>query len=382
MPAPVIRGDFDQLESLAKDFARNAQEWNSTVNKVQRSVTELENGGWVGVGANKFYREMSNEVMPAMKRLTAAMQSASRSTVLVLKLLKEVESVWMQIFRMLGVGGALGTAGGAGVAGGGAGAAGDGAGGGAGAVAGVSSAAWQEANPLLVRDPNELFSDDSMGNLVGSQFQGTGGELGRVMNELLDNPSEARTDELLIELAGLRGRGVAEIRVEWDKFQEVQEQQAENNPEGPDELIGGGAGGAGNSHMGSLTQMRYGSVVGEAFGIDPAFGAMLNPTGGLVGWGPLGVPGGETAVGYHGIVHDAAGYMYTNHNAGPGYDYVGTGGRGLPGSPLSGQANGIAYWRGKVGSDRVSSAAEFVMREGVGGIDRASSFFDNVGSFF
>lgn len=370
MPAPRIRGDYDQLQNIAKMFARNAQQLQKTSKKLQRNINELQSGGWVGQGANKFYQEMSNDVMPSMNRLARSMNSASRVTIKILKLFKEVESIWMRIFKALGLGGALGAGAGAGAG------AGNGAGGGA---AGAGVPAWQQDSPFLVRDPEGLFTDDYMKDLIGYAPPGAGSdELGDIMNELLDNPSEARTDELLDQLADLRGRPRIEIQVEWDKFKEIQEQQAEVDPEGPDSLVGGSM----NPHMGSITQMRYGKVVGDAFGIDPTFGAMLNPTGGLVGYGRWAVPGGDTAVGYHGIVHDAAGYLYNNHNAGPGYDYLRAGNRGQPGSPFSGQAVGIRHWRGLVGSDSASEGAEYIMDRGVRGLDRASSFVDEVGSYF
>ncbi len=62
--------------------------------------------------------------------------------------------------------------------------------------------------------------------------------------------------------------------------------------------------------MGSTSQLRYGKVVGDVFGVDPMFGAMLNPTGGLVGPDNKALDGDSTALGYHGVVHDAAGYLY------------------------------------------------------------------------
>lgn len=373
MSSFTIRSEYDKLESNAKRFSKSSNQVQRSLSKLKQALSEIEGGGWVGQAAKAFIAEMSDEVVPALERLVEWLEQGSTTTNQVLKLFREAESVWMRIFRILAETGAVGVGVGAGAGGGGAAGVGAAAGGG-----GATAASSWQMNALLVRNPQELFTDSNFDNLVGSEIQGTGPELGAVMNELLDNPSPGRTNELIIELSIIRGRPAAELQAEFEKFQEVQEQQAQNNPDGTEGLIGGSS----NSHMGSLTQMRYGSVVGDAFGIDPAFGAMLNPTGGLVGWGPLGVDAGGTAVGYHGIVHDAAGYLYTNHNVGPGYDYLGTGGRGQPGSPLSGQANGIAYWRGKVGSDVYSSTAEYAMREGVGGLDRASSFFDQVGSFF
>jgi hypothetical protein len=164
------------------------------------------------------------------------------------------------------------------------------------------------------------------------------------------------------------------MRQEYEKFQELAAER---------DAAGGVGGLSGHpSFMGSNTQMRYGSVVGDAFGIDPVFGAMLNPTGGLVGPGNFAIAGDDTAVGYHGVVHDAAGYLRTYHNAGPGYDYMGLEGRDTL-SPLSGQREGIRYWRDKLGGPSpISAPAEWVMRGVVGGVDIASSAVEGIRSIF
>lgn len=369
MPPPLIRGDYDPLGSIANMFERNAEDTKKTLRKVKRQMETLQGGDWVGQGAKAFYQEMDQDILPSLTRLASAFSLASRTTKRIIKILKDAEDAAARLFRLDGAGGAAGA----------------GVGAGAGTGGGAAAPAWQRGNPLLARDPNGLFSDNYMRGLLGSQFQGAGSDrLRDVMNGLLDNPSDQEADALLIELADIRGRPIAEIRIEFERFKDVQQQQAEtvaNNAEveKPDSL-GGGL--SSESFMGSNTQMRYGSVVGDAFGMDPAFGAMLNPTGGLVGPGNWAVPGDDTAVGYHGVVHDAAGYLHTYHGTGPGYDYLGTEGRDTT-SPLSGQRDGIAYWRQATGGPSpISTPAEYVMRDFVGRVDRANAIIDGAKSFF
>ncbi len=87
--------------------------------------------------------------------------------------------------------------------------------------------------------------------------------------------------------------------------------------------------------------------MGEILGIDPVFGALLNPTGGLVGPGSDSFePGDNTAIGYHGIFHDASGYIY-NHfdDAGEGYLYLGKEELNLlTSNPVAGQVTGPWHW--------------------------------------
>lgn len=128
--------------------------------------------------------------------------------------------------------------------------------------------------------------------------------------------------------------------------------------------------------MGSTSQLRYGQVAGDALGMDAVFGALLNPTGGLVGPGNAAVDGNDSALGYPGAVHDAGGYLYNYHNQGPGYDYLGAEGRDTS-SPLSGQRSGISYWRDHLpdrgaGQRATDGAGDAIMDGVVGGIDAAS----------
>jgi len=392
-----IKIQFDDLGKTAKIFSRQAQSTSQTLRKINGQVSTLQSGAWVGKGAKAFYAEMEHSVLPALKSLIEALEGGATGMGQVAKLMHDAEDEATRLFLEAGgigailggiaaaLGAAAGTAGGAGAgAGGGAGGATGGGASGTSSEAGVP--AWKQSNPLLVRDPNQLFSDSYMRGLIGSQFQGAGPQLGRVMFELSQNPTGEKVDGLLVELANIRGRGVVEIQIEWEKFQEVQAQQEANTPtpdDAPPELSGaGGGGGSHPSFNGSNTQMRYGKVVGDAFGIDPAFGAMLNPTGGLVGPGNWAIAGDDTAVGYHGVVHDAAGYLHNYHNTGPGYDYLGLEHRDTS-SPLSGQREGIAYWRQATGGPSpVSAPAEWVMRDFVGKVDMASSAISGVRSLF
>jgi hypothetical protein len=101
--------------------------------------------------------------------------------------------------------------------------------------------------------------------------------------------------------------------------------------------------------LGNSSSLRFGQVVGEATGLDPAFAAMLNPTGGMVGPGMdvLAPTDANSPVIWHGIFHDAGGYLLNYQNSGPGYTYLtgkqpASGQRGA--DPLQGQVEGISYW--------------------------------------
>lgn len=360
MPAPRVRGDYDSLGKIASSFGQQATQTGQTNRKLTQSMNTLKSGDWVGQGAKAFYREMENEVMPAMNRLAKALEAADRITRQIAKIIKQAEEDASRLFRIDGggVGGGLQ----AGLAG---------------AAAAIEGALgggdWQSTNPMLVRNPADLFQDSYMVGLIGLRIPGAGSALGDAMDGLLEAETPEEADGFLLIIADLRERPVEEMRQEYERYQELAAER---------DAAGGVGGLAGHpSFMGSNTQMRYGKVVGDAFGIDPVFGAMLNPTGGLVGLGNFALAGDDTAVGYHGVVHDAAGYMRTFHNAGPGYDYLGLEGRDTL-SPLSGQREGIARWRNLVGDDPISETSEYVMRGVVGGWDMASSAIEGIGNIF
>ena len=233
--------------------------------------------------------------------------------------------------------------------------------------------------------PGELFSDAYMRALVGKTLEGADSdELQDAMNTLWEHrhdPNHPDVNAALQKLADARGRPLGEIQSEWGKYQTaLAEQERIAAAKGLDPSPG--LNWMHPNFMGSTSQLRSGQVVGDALGMDPAFGALLNPSGGLVGPGNTAFDGDDSAVGYHGAVHDAAGYLYNYHDQGPGYDYMGLEGRDTA-SPLSGQRAGISYWRDIVpdrsgGQEFTDAASDVIMDGVVGGIDGVSNAYDTV----
>ncbi len=110
--------------------------------------------------------------------------------------------------------------------------------------------------------------------------------------------------------------------------------------------------------LGSLEHYKFGEMVGESIGMDPLFASMLSPTGGLVGPGNTALNLSiDNPVGVHGIVHDAAGFLFNGFDIGPGYAYKGD---ILPTSwPIAGQVSGVAYWTWDTIKDVASDAWEY-----------------------
>jgi WXG100 family type VII secretion target len=327
MPAPIIRIDLDTLSRIAASFSSGSADIQQMLRRVNQQVGTLRSGDWIGVGATKFYDEMENDVVPALTRLAAALESADRITRQIKQIMEGADDEMSRIFAgLLGIGTSMQAA------------AGSGAG---------PQVSFQSGGTLIVVDISSLFSAANLRGLIGSQFQGVGSQLGDVMNSLLQNPAGDLLDGFLEDLAKIRGRDVTEIRIEFERYQEAASQRDAAAAEQPASPSGGGGGQS--PSMGSNQQMRYGSVVGDAFGIDPALGAMLNPSGGLMGPGNYAIADPDTPAGYHSVAHDAAGYLYNYHNAGPGYDYLGSG-DGDPSKSGSGESAAMEFWHAASGA--------------------------------
>ena len=335
MTSDIVQANYEQLENIASRFGQEAENNAALAQQVTQAVQTLQNGGWEGKGSAAFFAEMENTANPAMQRLIGALEEAHSATLKIKEIIKQAEEEASAPFRGGSAGGEAAAPGAVN--------------GGGGAGAGTSTPV-DPSNPLVARNPNSLFTDSYMDSLVGSHIQGEDSQrLNNAMKKLAQDPTGAELDRVLNEIAEVRGVSPDKLKADYQKFLQIREQAREvarqkglELPEAVDDFFHG-------DFHGSTAQLRYGKVVGDAFGIDPVMGAMLNPTGGMVGPGNWAInPGDNDAIGYHGIVHDAAGYMYNYHDMGPGYDYLGQESHRDPGNPLVGQQSGVRYWNEKL----------------------------------
>lgn len=230
-----------------------------------------------------------------------------------------------------------------------------------------------------------LFTEAYLDSLIGKTWQGADSkELQDAMNTLWKyrhDPNNPAVADALQKVADARGKPLSEMQQDWQQYQALlseQERIAAAKGLSPSEGVNGFLH---PDFMGSSSQLRYGQVAGDALGVDPVFGSLLNPTGGLVGPGNMAVDGDDSATGYHGAVHDAGGYLYNYHDQGPGYNYLGLENRDT-GSPLTGQTSGITYWRDQLpdrgtGTKVLDAVGDGVMEGVVGGIDTVSGAYNS-----
>ncbi|HMQ51231.1 MAG TPA: WXG100 family type VII secretion target [Anaerolineae bacterium] len=98
--AEEIRADYEQLETIASQFAKQAQAIQQMLQKVQKSMDELENDGWIGRGSDAFFAEMQGEVLPASNRLHDALEEASRVTKEIIQTVQQAEDEACSPFKV------------------------------------------------------------------------------------------------------------------------------------------------------------------------------------------------------------------------------------------------------------------------------------------
>lgn len=330
MPAEVVQSQYDELKKVADRFGRQAEAQKQLQQRVARSMQSLQ-GGWQGKGSTAFFAEMNGKVLPVMKRLEQALAHARITTNELSTLVRAAEEEAAKPFRG-GQRSQIATDGGTTVSGTGSGTPTSTRMNPGGTAAAVS------ASPVI--NPRSVFQESNMKEMIGKHFKGEDlKETNQLMEKLLTNPTGAELQKTLDRLADIRGVPREEFRAQYEKFLAVRAQA---------EKIGGSADAIDlkkhGDFLGSTASMRYGKVVGDVFGVDPVFGALLNPTGGMVGPGNSAYePGDNSPIGYHGIFHDAAGYLHNYHDMGPGYDYMGREKRDTS-DPLTGQRAGVQWW--------------------------------------
>lgn len=322
MPADIIQVEYDTLEEILKKFDFLSTDSREMTQRLSNIVAKLQNGGWQGRGSQTFLAEMNDTLFPALQRLSEALEESRETIYQISNIMYAAEEEAAQLFQVV-----AGTDPGVGANG-----SGD-------TTADGDHSGLTPGRDLVVKDPGEIFSEQYMENFIGSHYQGENSpELNRLMEELLKNgpAPEAEVSNLLDRIADMRGVDRQAFRQDYQTYLNLWENASSK---GNIDLSRHG------DFLGSTVSLRYGAVIGDVFGVDPVFGALLNPTGGLVGPGDNAYqPGINDAIGYHGVFHDAGGYLLNIQGGiGPGYDYLG---RDLlpTTSPVSGQVGGISFW--------------------------------------
>lgn len=97
--ADEIRANYEQLDNIASRLANQSQAIQTMLQKVKGSMSKLQNGGWIGQGADAFFQEMNGVVLPASQRLQNVLQEASQVTKTIVQTVQQAEEEASAPFR-------------------------------------------------------------------------------------------------------------------------------------------------------------------------------------------------------------------------------------------------------------------------------------------
>lgn len=94
--------NYDQLEAIGKTFEAESQAVENQYRQLRAKADELHGGGWIGRGADKFHDEMTHEVLPAMARLSDALNQAANIIKEICNIFNAAEEETKGYFQSLG----------------------------------------------------------------------------------------------------------------------------------------------------------------------------------------------------------------------------------------------------------------------------------------
>ena len=76
----IIQAKYNTLETIAKQFDQQASDIEVIAHRLMQKLEQLQAGGWEGHGAQAFYDEMKDDVIPATNRLRDAFTEGGETT--------------------------------------------------------------------------------------------------------------------------------------------------------------------------------------------------------------------------------------------------------------------------------------------------------------
>ena len=98
MAADKVRSDYDQLKTIAQTFSSQADTLTGMNQNVSSCMDTLQGGDWIGQGAQAFFKEMNDSILPTMKRLQSAMTESARITTQISQTMKQAEDSASKVF--------------------------------------------------------------------------------------------------------------------------------------------------------------------------------------------------------------------------------------------------------------------------------------------
>lgn len=96
--ADKVQADYEQLGQVSSQFGNQSQVIQELMQKVRSSMQQLEDGGWIGRGADAFFSEMQSVLLPAVQRLESSLNDASSTTKQIAQNMQQAEQDAQSLF--------------------------------------------------------------------------------------------------------------------------------------------------------------------------------------------------------------------------------------------------------------------------------------------
>lgn len=97
--AGKIQCNYDNMAQIAAKFSEESNQTQQLMQAVKGLVDQLQGGAWIGVGAEAFFQEMEELVMPGMDRLKNTLADAGSASKRISDALKQAEDECGSLFR-------------------------------------------------------------------------------------------------------------------------------------------------------------------------------------------------------------------------------------------------------------------------------------------
>jgi WXG100 family type VII secretion target len=89
--ADTVQVDHDQMNSIAQRFGDQSEQVRAQYDKIMHQLDVLKQGAWIGPNADEYFKIMEGTLLPACKRLFAALDQAGDTTKNVAKMMRDAD---------------------------------------------------------------------------------------------------------------------------------------------------------------------------------------------------------------------------------------------------------------------------------------------------
>jgi WXG100 family type VII secretion target len=93
-----IRAQYNDIKQAGQAFSNESNAIQSMSNQLKARTEDLHGKGWQGLGSDAYFKEMEGTILPALKRLEAALNSMSSTMKQVHDLFHNAENDVNQLF--------------------------------------------------------------------------------------------------------------------------------------------------------------------------------------------------------------------------------------------------------------------------------------------